>query len=184
MTDEELAQRYLALRDPADFRLLVERTSGNVLRLVSSVLGPFRDTDAEEAVQEVFIRAHAKLSQFRGDALFATWLYRLAYRVAVNHIRTARFRLPHESAEVLHGLTSSDDQLQQLFTAERVELVGRALDELPDLYRTVIDLYYWHELPVAEIATYIGAPENTVKSYLARARERLRRSLKEKGVTE
>jgi RNA polymerase sigma-70 factor (ECF subfamily) len=183
MTDEQLVERYLANRDPADFREVVGRNSPAVIRLVSSVLGPFRDTDADEVAQEVFIRAHDKLAQFRGEARFSTWLYRLAYRVAVNHARSARFRLPHDSIDVLRNVVASDDPRADALTAERAELLGRAIDELPDLYRTVIDLHYWHETPVAAIAELLGAPENTVKSYLARARDRLRRSLEEKGLT-
>ena len=66
MTDEDLAARYAAARDPADFRELVERNAPMVLRLVSSVLGPFRDADAEETAQDVFLRVHEKIAQFRG----------------------------------------------------------------------------------------------------------------------
>jgi RNA polymerase sigma factor (sigma-70 family) len=184
MNDEDLVARYLAQRDPADFQEVVERNAANVLRLVSSVLGPFRDTDAEETVQEIFIRVHERLSQFRGEAQFRTWLYRLAYRVAINHARGARFRMPHQGLEVLRSIVApgDDPQLRALAT-ERAEVVARCLDTLPDLYRTVIHLFYWQDASVAEIAEYLGAPANTVKSYLARARERLRRALDEKGIT-
>jgi len=183
MTDEELVASYLARGDPADFRELVERNAADVLRLVSSVLGPFRDIEAEEASQDVFLRVHDNLGQFRGEARFSTWLYRIAYRVALNHARSARFRLPHDSIDVLRSLVASDDPREQMLAAERAEVVARALDALPDLYRTVIDLYYWHDAPVAQIAQFLGAPENTVKSYLARARERLRRTLEVKEMT-
>lgn len=183
MTDEELAAKYLAERDPADFRALVERNGANVLRLVSSVLGAFRDTDAEEVVQEVFLRVHDKLAQFRGDAQFRTWLYRLAYRVAVNHARGARFRMPHDGVDVLRTLAAHDDPRDELLANERAELVARVLDGLPDLYRTVIHLFYWQEASVAEISDYLGAPPNTIKSYLARARDRIRHALTQEGIT-
>ena len=180
MTDEELIARYLARGDPADFEEVVARNASNVLRLVSSVLGPFRDIDAEGAAQDVFVRLHEKLNQFRGEARFSTWLYRLAYRVAINHARGARFRMPHDSVDALRAVVSDHDPASDALVAERAELVARALDELPDLYRTVIHLYYWQEASVGEIADYVGAPPNTVKSYLSRARERIRRSLEGK----
>ena len=82
MTDEALAARFAAARDPDDFRTLVDRHGPMVLRLVSSILGPFRDTDAEEIAQDVFLRVYERIGQFRGDAKFTTWLYRLAYHVA------------------------------------------------------------------------------------------------------
>ncbi|MBK8596030.1 MAG: sigma-70 family RNA polymerase sigma factor [Holophagales bacterium] len=87
MTDEELVERYLKARDPADFRELVERNGPRVLRLVASILGPFRGADAEEVVQDVFLRAHERLGQFRGEARFSTWLYRIAWSVAVNRTK-------------------------------------------------------------------------------------------------
>lgn len=184
MTDEELVARYLAVGDPADFREVVERNQAAVLRIVSSVLGPFRHTDAEEAAQEVFLRLHGKLSQYLGQAKFSTWLYRLAYRVAINHSRRSRYRLPHDSIDALRMLAAADDPQSDALTAERAGLVATAVEELPNLYRTVIYLFYWHDRPVAEIAELIGAPANTVKSYLARARTRIESSLAKRGITE
>jgi RNA polymerase sigma factor (sigma-70 family) len=82
MTDEELVRRYVAERDPADVRELVERHAPRVLRLVASVLGPYRQGDIEEAVQDVFVRVHQKLDSFHGSAAFATWLTRSARSMA------------------------------------------------------------------------------------------------------
>lgn len=183
MTDEELAARYVAARDPADFRELVDRHAPLVLRLVSSILGPFRDTDAEECAQDVFVRVHERLAQFRGDSKFATWLYRVAYSVAVNRAKLARFRMPHVDVDSLHALTSGDDQHRDAVAAERASMLAEAVESLPDLYRTVVYLHYWQEQPVDEIATLLAAPANTIKSYLFRARERIARALAEKGIT-
>ena len=182
MTDEELAARYVAARDPADFRLLTERNGPQVLRLVSSILGPFRDTDAEETAQDVFLRAHEK-RQFRGEAKFATWLYRIAWSVALNRAKLARLRKPHVSEDALQALAAIDDPYDDAVAAERASLIAEAVESLPDIYRTVVNLHYWHEAGVDEIAALLSAPPNTVKSYLFRARERLARLLSEKGIT-
>jgi RNA polymerase sigma-70 factor (ECF subfamily) len=184
MTDDDRARvaRYLSTRDPADFGALVARHAASVLRLVSSILGPFRDVDAEDVAQDVFIRAHDKLAQFRGDAQFGTWLYRLAYSVALNRRKLARLRMPHVAVDALAGLATPDSPHDQAVSAERAAHLGAAIESLPDLYRTVVYLHYWQECSVDEIARYIGAPDNTVKSYLFRARARLAGILIEKGI--
>lgn len=182
MTDEELVERYRTFRDPADFRLLVERNGPRVLRLVSSILGPFRLADAEETAQDVFLRAHERLDQFRGEARFATWLHRIAYTVAVNRGRLLSMRSVHVPLDALLGLAGADDPQADAEAAERAVRVGEAVETLPDLYRAVVYLHYWQEASVTEIGELLGAPPNTVKSYLFRARERILRALEAKGM--
>lgn len=183
MTDEALVRRYLSARDPADFKTLVDRHGGQVIRIVSSVLGPFRDIDAEDLAQDVFVRVHDKLAQFRADARFTTWLYRIAYSVALNRLKTARLRLPHVPADTLAAMAVPDQQHAGAIDAERAAAVAAAIETLPALYRTAIYLHYWHETSVEDIATLLQVPENTVKSYLRRGRLSLARDLEKRGVT-
>ena len=177
MDDEALVTGYLDSHDETLFRALVERYQEKVFRLVCSIVGPFRDLDAEEIAQDVFVRVHDKLAQFRGGAKFGTWLYRVAYSVAINRSKGARIRLPHVDVEAVRDLASSDDPYRNLADSERDALVAAAVESLPDVYRTVVNLHYWHDAPVEEIAELLGAPPGTVKSYLFRARERLARIL-------
>lgn len=181
MTDEELVARYLAARDPADFRELVERNAPRVLRLVASVLGPLRGADAEETAQDVFLRAHERLGQFRNEARFSTWLHRIAWSVAVNRTRLLSARRVHVPLEAALEVAGTADPGAEAEAAERAAHVAEAVEGLPDLYRTVVYLHYWQEASVAEIGDLLGAPPNTVKSYLFRARERILRVLEAKG---
>ena len=181
--DGALVANYLRTRDPTVFRVLVDRHSASVLRLVSSILGPFRDIDAEDIAQDVFVRAHDKLGQFRGNAQFGTWLYRIAYSVALNRRKLARLRLPHVATEALAELAAPYSPHDEAEAAERASQLAAAIEVLPDLYRTVIYLHYWQESSVEEIARFMAAPENTVKSYLFRARARLANVLTEKGMS-
>jgi RNA polymerase sigma-70 factor, ECF subfamily len=183
MTDEALAARFAAARDPDDFRTLVDRHGAMVLRLVSSILGPFRDTDAEDIAQDVFLRMHERIGQFRGEARFTTWLYRLAYHVAVNRLRTARLRFEHVDLEKLRLPSVAADADEQISTGERARLLALEIERLPDLYRTVIYLHYWQEASIQDMTALLGAPPNTIKSYLFRARARLGDALAKKGLT-
>ena len=183
MTEEDLVARYLETRDPPLFAELVERSAPRVLRLVSSILGPHRNGEAEETVQDVFLRAHERLWQFRGASQFATWLYRLAYNVAVQRAQRARLRLPHVPADALASLAAACDPQAEVIEGERAEAVARAVESLPDVYRTVVFLHYWQDASIDEIAEMLATPVNTIKSYLHRARQRLGRELEKRGVT-
>ncbi len=152
-----------------------------MLSLVASVLGPHGDLDAQEVAQEVFVRVHEKLETFRGEARFGTWLYRLAYNRALEHRRRARIRLPHVSWDQLEDAAPSS-RCDLARDQERHELVERLVEDLPGVYRTVIHMHYWLECPVGEIAETLGVPSGTVKSYLSRARQRLRERAKAEGI--
>ncbi|HEX5217364.1 MAG TPA: RNA polymerase sigma factor [Vicinamibacterales bacterium] len=182
MTDEALAARVAAARDPDDFRTLVDRHGPMVLRLVSSILGPFRDTDAEEIAQDVFLRVYERIGQFRGDAKFTTWLYRLAYHVAVNRLRSARLRFEHVDLEKLRLPDTAADADARISAGERARVLAEEIERLPGLYRTVIYLHYWQEASIDDMATLLAAPPNTIKSYLFRARARLGDALTKKGL--
>jgi len=177
MDDEKVVARFLETGDRAMFGVLVERYQDRVFRLVASVLGPYSGSDAEEVCQEVFLRLYQKIRQFTGQAGFGTWLYRIAYNLAIDWRRRARFRLPHVSVEEIRGLASSSDPLEDVLTKETKDLVALAMEDLPDLYRTTLYMHYWLERPVEEIAELMGIPEGTVKSQLFRARKLLKDKL-------
>jgi RNA polymerase sigma factor (sigma-70 family) len=171
MDDEQLIAAYLETRDGTLFRDLVERHQSKVFRLVAAILGPFSDLGAEDVTQEIFLRVHERLGQFRGSAKFATWLHRIAWNEAVDFRSTSRFRMPHVDLDRLGGFESSAESAVD--QRERRERIAAAMESLPDLYRTVLYLYYWDEASVEEIGELIGAPRGTVRSYLHRARERV-----------
>jgi RNA polymerase sigma factor (sigma-70 family) len=170
--DEQAVLAYLRTRDPRHFQWLVERHHARVFRLVASLLGPHADLEAQEVTQEIFLRVCQRLETFNAEARFSTWLYRLAYNRTLEQRRRARIRLPHVSAETLDQLPA--DAIQTLVDEERQRLLERLLEELPDLYRTVLNMYYWLECPVEEIAESLCVPAGTIKSYLSRARQLMR----------
>ena len=183
MDDEATIAEYLRTREPELFRVLVERHQGRVFRLVASMLGPQADLDAQEVTQEVFLRVHEKLESFRGEARFGSWLYRLAYNRAVEHRRRARIRLPHVPVEAVpEAAAVAADPFDEVAEGERRRVVARLVERLPDLYRSVIYMHYWLECSVQEMAETLGVPSGTVKSYLSRARQRLRDWAKADGT--
>jgi RNA polymerase sigma-70 factor (ECF subfamily) len=180
-TDGDLVARAAAGGEQA-FALLVERYRERVFRLAVSILGQGFVGEAEEVTQEVFLRVHHALPSFRGEASFGTWLYRVTFNQTVNLKARVRFKAPHLSDDVLADRATSDpDALTQLARARRDAAVADCIGRLPDAYQSALRLHYWLGESVADIATLLDVPPNTVKSYLFRARQLLQSMLRERG---
>ncbi|GBC99387.1 ECF RNA polymerase sigma-E factor [bacterium HR17] len=173
LPDELLVQRAKA-GDSSAFDQLVERHYQKVFALAFHLLG--NADDAADATQEAFVRAFERLHQFRGDATFSTWLY----RITVNICRDARRRFrPTPFSQLSEGdkdtldavLESADpDPAEEWQRRERREAVHRVLQRLPAEFQQVLVLCDLQGLTYAEVAAVLGVPEGTVKSRLHRAR--------------
>jgi RNA polymerase sigma factor (sigma-70 family) len=177
MDDRELIAAYRETSDTGLFRVLVERHQDRVFRLVASILGPGFSAEAEEVAQDVFLTVHRKLASWREESQFSTWLYRIAWNRAVDHRRQARFRVVFTGERALAMLPAKSDPHAELAAEELRKELLKALESLPDLYRTLVHLHYWMGSSMTEIADLTGVPEGTVKSYLARARKLLKLEL-------
>ena len=181
-TDDALIDRFRDKGDEEAFADLVRRYRERVFRLAASILGPGFTAEAEEVAQEVFLRVHHALASFRGEAQFSSWIYRVAFNQAVNLKTRVRYRVPHLSDQVLAAVASPlPDPFDHLEAARRDQALAGCMNELPEVYQSVLRLHYWVDTSVAEIASLLDVPENTVKSYLQRARRLLHEMLKERG---
>ncbi len=181
--EEGPLERFRSTGDPEAFRELVEAYQGKVFRLVCSILGPYRDTEAEDVAQEVFGQVFSQLASLRQPEHFASWLYRIAYNRALDWRKQARFRLPHTSPEALKAIAAAGPPLaDEAEAAERRRQIAQCLEALPETYRTLLYLYYWQEASVEEAGEYLGLTPGTVKSYLMRSRQRMQRELAKKGI--
>jgi RNA polymerase sigma-70 factor (ECF subfamily) len=169
--DQELIAAALAGR-PDAFGELVGRYERAVYNLAVRTL---RDrTEAEDAAQEAFFKAYRALNTFRPGAKFSTWIFTICYRGCCDRLaKRKRFsgdELP-DSADPAAGpaqLAERHDEAQRL---------RRAIDELPEKYRTVITLYHLQGKQYEEIATVLNLPLGTVKTHLFRAKDLLRKAL-------
>ena len=130
--------------------------------------------DAEDALQDAVVAAWRNLHQFRGQARFGTWYYRIAANAALRVLRRRR-DVPVESEHVFerHGQYSEYGHVDE---ADRVQ---RAVARLPEAYRVALVLRVWGDLSYADIADHPGVPVDTVKSRLHRARQHLGQFLTE-----
>jgi RNA polymerase sigma-70 factor, ECF subfamily len=170
--------------DQQAFAELVRRFSPLVFRLAVSILGQEFVPEAEDVSQEVFLKVHHAIASFRGESEFSSWIYRIAFNQAVNLKERVRFRSPHADESVLHQFASSDPGPDhQAETAQRARVLAACMETLPEVYQSALRLYYWLGAGIAEVADLLGVPENTVKSYLHRARQLLHAMLKERGYS-
>ena len=166
------------------FAELFRRHSETVFRLALSILGQGFAAEAEDVAQEVFLKVHHALPLFRGDAEFSSWIYRITFNQSVNLKARARYRRPHlDDTALAHAIASEPGPHAVAETAQRDQSLLECIEILPDVYQSALRLYYWLGASVAEVAVLLDVPENTVKSYLHRARQLLDSMLKERGYS-
>ena len=181
--DSELVARAQK-GDESAFAELFRRHSERVFRLALSLLGRGFEAEAEEVAQEVFLKVHHSLGSFRGQAKVGAWMYRITFNQVMNLKTQARYRKPHLDDEALaEAVAREPNPLSQLETIQRNKALAECMESLPDVYQSSLRLYYWLGTSVAEIADLLDVPENTIKSYLHRARQLLSSMLKEKGYS-
>lgn len=169
--DQQLVARVLT-GDPAAERALYEAHAERAFRLAFRLTG---DADlAEDCVQETFVRAFDRLRDWRGDSALAAWLHSVATSVTLNALRRQR---RHRVGRVeLTAVAEFSGPVREPQPDLR-ERMRRAIEALPDRYRTVFLLHdvegYKHE----EIGVLVGAPAGTSKARLSRARALLRDAL-------
>jgi RNA polymerase sigma-70 factor, ECF subfamily len=159
-----------AAGDPQAFTLIVERYQGMVYSVAYNVLG--NHTDAEDAAQEAFLRCYRKLSQYRSEASFSTWLFRLALTSAVDYRRREKARPEPVDVPDLAGEAAVEPG-----EVPDAATIVRALGDLPEDYRVPTVLRDVYGLPYQEIAEVTGRPLGTVKVMVHRGRASLRLKL-------
>jgi RNA polymerase sigma-70 factor (ECF subfamily) len=196
LADDELVTATLAGNREA-YRTLVERYQPRLLTMVTDVLKSRED--AEDVVQESFVKAYLSLRSFKGQSSFYTWLYRITYNMAIDVRRKAGRRGgahvefkeglsvnkagEGESAKAVSALGEHLQNVEgphdSLVRKETGSKIRKVLEELSDEHRSVIVLREVDGLNYEEIAEAIGVPRGTVMSRLHYARKALQKALKE-----
>jgi RNA polymerase sigma-70 factor (ECF subfamily) len=154
------------------FRKLVERHQGRAYNQAFRTLG--RGADAEDAVQEVFIRAWRSLGRLDPDKPFAAWLYRVTANVCLDRLKSAdRRRAADRPADWEDRLRSDDDPARRLEDRDLIRWLERFLPDLPPKQRTVFVLRDVQDLSVEEAARAAGLSRRSVISHLCLARKAL-----------
>lgn len=177
--DSDLVERALA-RDSDAIRSIMQKYNRRLFRLARSILRD--DAEAEDVLQESYIRAFNRLDTFRGDAALSTWLSRIVINEALGRLRKARAptipldALPRATADIIlfPSNAGQNDPERTMAQREILQFVERAIDNLPDAFRTVLMARLVEGMSIEETADLLSIRPETVKTRLFRAREKLR----------
>lgn len=154
---------------------LMREYGNDVLRTAYSYVND-RDA-AEDLFQETFIKAYYNLDKFRGDCSIKTWLTRIAINVCKDYLKSAYQRHVVPMMEFEEDAIVSDSDYEEVENFDRNEHIKEAVMSLPEVYREAIMCVYYNDMSVAETAEQLNVSQGTVKSRLARAREKLKELL-------
>jgi len=181
LTDDEVVERVLG-GDTALFEIIIRRYNQLLYRVSYSILR--NDTEAEDVMQDTYVRAYEHLDQFAGKAQFRTWLTRIAVHEALARLqRSKRYQdmnSPDDNfdGDVMdHFPASGQSPEQSAASSELRNLLERAIESLPDLYRSVFMLRDVEQMSIEEVARILDLSDSTVKVRLHRARRALRKAV-------
>ena len=180
ITDEEAVARVCS-GEVAVFEILMRRHNQKVYRAARAILG--NDAEAEDVMQDAYVRAFTHLDQFENRAKFSTWLTKIAVYEALARLRKSGRMESLDSNEdsetemKLQPISKTRSPEEQLFGKQTQLLLEAAIDGLPKAYRSVFVMREIEEMSTAEAADALGVTEEVIKTRLHRARMMLQSDL-------
>ena len=159
------------------FRLLVNTNERLVQHMVQRVI-----TDEEsrkDVCQEVFIKVYKNLKYFKRESKLSTWIAQIAYTTSLDYLKSAKKRqnLTDNAADYENRLAGESNPEQELSRKELRTFIIKMIDQLPENYQLVVNLFHIDDYSYQEIAEITGLSEGTIKSHLFRARKILKDKL-------
>jgi RNA polymerase sigma-70 factor (ECF subfamily) len=175
-SDDAQLLRRLRAADPQAFEELVTTYQHRVFAVAARMLD--NRAEAEEVAQEVFLRVHRAIGDFRGEAKLSTWLYAITSRLCLNRLATSERRLAREDDELLDRLPGREvDAAADLERRQLRAALRQAIAQLPEDRRIVVVLRDLEGLSYEEISEALDLELNTVRSRLHRARLELKEKM-------
>lgn len=177
LSDLQLVQ--LSLKDHQNFRYLVERYEPLLLRYMRRIANMSKE-EAEDLLQEIFIKVYKNLNGFDQKLKFSSWIYRIAHNEIVNHAYKRKTRsittsLSEGEEPFLQQGEWPIDIIRELESEELSEKLHDALMELPDKYREVLILKFFEDKSYREISDILKKPEGTIATLINRAKKKLKK---------
>ncbi|MCD7970669.1 MAG: sigma-70 family RNA polymerase sigma factor [Alistipes sp.] len=162
--------------DPAAFEQLFNRYRDSICQLYTQRTGGNRD-DADDLLQEVFIKVYLKLHRYNPDYTFGQWIYTIARNTFIDYVRKRREDLSLDNFPDGHPTVSPSSSTptpeESIISSQQKAQLEQHLERMTPRYRKLIELRYFRDLSYEEIATELAVPMGTVKTQIHRAREQL-----------
>lgn len=164
--------------DTNAFSALVAKYQNLIFHVVRKVV-PVQ-MDVEDVCQEVFVKIYRSIGSFKHQSKLSTWIARIAYLTALNHLKKSKKNLTEDYPEDTLSLrANADSPEEQLSKRNTAEYLNKLIQQLPQQYRVVLTLFHLEEFSIVEIHESTGMPEGTIKNYLFRARKMLKDKIKD-----
>lgn len=175
LNEKEIVSRIMK-EDFRAFELLVKTHEKLVFFVINRLVYDLQDK--QDICQEVFIKVHKNLPQFKFESKLSTWIARIAYLTAINYLKKYKKGQLDEYPENIDHYHFTDENPEQVLTKKNLaEYVNELILQMPLPYRTALTLYHLNEFSCKEIEEITGTPEGTVKSNLFRARKLLKEKI-------
>ena len=157
----------------ADFSVLIDRYKDRAFSLLKRMLK--NQFDAEEVLQDCFLKTYNALNSFKGDSKFSTWFYRIVYNSALTKLSSQKRKTESQMTSVEdHFDLESDYKPDEIERTDVNNLIQNIISKLPEKYSAIITMFYLNEMSIEEISEVMGLSVSNVKVMLHRSRNSLR----------
>lgn len=162
LDDKQLLELYRTGKAEQIFNEMVRRYHSRIYWVARRMVKSHEDAD--DIAQEVFVRAHSALKDFRGEANIYTWLYRIAVNLSINHLRKQKVRKLVDISDYLNFLSKDAEQDKIVMRDENTSLIESAIQTLPEKQRAVFIMRYYDEMPYEQISSILGTSVGGLKA--------------------
>jgi RNA polymerase sigma factor (sigma-70 family) len=172
LSDQEIIDSVRKGND-SDYSIIVNRYKNKAFSMLKRMLK--NDFDAEEVLQDCFLKAYNSLNAFKGEAKFSTWFYRIVYNTALTRLSSQKRITESEMTSVEdHFNLESEYRADEIEKKDINQLVRDTISKLPERYSAIITMFYLSEMSIEEISEVTGMSISNVKVMLHRSRNSLR----------
>jgi RNA polymerase sigma-70 factor (ECF subfamily) len=167
----------------SDYSILVNRYKNKAFSMLKRMLK--NDFEAEEVLQDCFLKAYKSLVNFKGESKFSTWFYRIVYNSALTKLSSQKRKTETEMTSIEDHLNLVSEYNSNEFEKRDVnELIRETVNKLPERYSAIISMFYLNEMTIDEISEVMGLSVTNVKVMLHRSRNALRDLILNSKLTE
>jgi len=182
LSDQEIIES-VKIGNQSDYSIIVDRYKDKAFSLLKKMLK--NEQDAEETLQDCFIKAYNSLSGFKGEAKFSTWFYRIVYNTALTKLSSKKRKTENEMSSVdEHFNLKSDYDYNVSERKDMSEFIIELVNKLPEKHSAIISLFYLDEMSCEEISKTLDISLSNVKVMLHRSRNALKDIIIENNLVE
>ena len=172
LSDQEIIDSVRKGND-SDYSIIVDRYKNKAFSMLKRMLK--NEFEAEEVLQDCFLKAYKSLVNFKGESKFSTWFYRIVYNTALTRLSSQKRKTESEMSSVEdHFNLESEYGADEIEKKDLKQFIQETISKLPERYSAVITMFYLNEMRIEEISEVMGITVSNVKVMLHRSRNSLR----------